>query len=157
MRHIVISLLRLALLYSFLALLVELLLANCSAPDWPNHDWVHVSCVAIDRIAEKVGSLQLGQLKLVEWSLWVFNHRLHFLLLPLLALAWYYDYKRKQLRRPAIGSHTASQADDYESEKQANTQREVELLKNSKEYKDYEWRKRTGQLRDSDDQNGIDW
>jgi hypothetical protein len=94
---------------------------------------------------------------LVEGSLWVFHNKVHYLILLLVCLVTYYTYREKGLQRPEVSRNTP-RVDDYERQKEENTQREVNKLKNSREYQEYERRKRQGLLKkDEGEDDGEDW
>lgn len=114
MKHIIFGLLKLFLIFGFLAILIEVVLANHAAS--AEHDWVHTSCSSISHSLAVVISLNWKGFWLVNVVIWLFQNKIHYLLAPLIILVVYYLIKEKQLERPAI-SQNNSKVNDYEREK----------------------------------------
>jgi hypothetical protein len=90
---------------------------------------------------QKVWGLQLCDLWLVKASVWVFQHRVHYALLLLAALALFYKYKERSLPTPAIARRHLLADYEHEDMKRAETREAVNNLKQTPAYKKWEGQK----------------
>lgn len=155
MRHIVSGLIRLALLYAALAVAGEVVLDCASSPP---SEWLQAALAALTRTAQAACAGRAGEVRLVAGSLWVFRNKVHYLILLLVGLAGYYSYRDKTLPRPDIARTTPRPFHSARSEE--HTQREVEKLTNSEEYREYQRRKSEGHLQEDgqeEEEDETDW
>ncbi len=65
---------------------------------------------------------------MVELTVWVYNNKIHYYFIVLLALVLYYHYKDSRLKQPTISRLPKKDVGLYEREKQELTQRKVREL-----------------------------
>ena len=128
------KLIQLVLLYVLLALLTEIVLTNYEAYQLlpAVYDWAEASKLAILKIYYNATSCNWESIKLIQFSLYIFNDRIHYLILLLLALIVYYSFKNRSIKEPGISRAPKKSSQDYEEEKKRLTEQEVRKLEESK-------------------------
>jgi hypothetical protein len=114
LRPIISGLLKLAAIFLALTLAAEVSLEHHRSP-MPT-----AILTALNRTADHLLQQKGRGLFIVEWSLWVFHNKIHYLILLLVALATYYSYKGKNVPRPHLARNTDS-VSDYERLKKETT------------------------------------
>lgn len=114
LRPIISGLFKLAAIFLALTLAAEISLEHHSSP-MPT-----AILTALNRTADHLLQQKGRGLFLVEWSLWVFHNKIHYLILLLVALATYYSYKQKNVPRPHLARNTET-VSDYERAKKETT------------------------------------
>lgn len=102
--NLAVRLIQLFFLYLLLALLTEVVLTNHEAYQLlpAVYDWTEASKLAFIKIYYNVISCNWEGIKLVEFSLYIFKERIHYLILLLLALIVYYSIKDRNIKEPGI-------------------------------------------------------
>lgn len=137
--NLAVKLMQLIFLYVLLTLLTEIVLTNYEAYQLlpAAYDWAEASKLAFVRIIYNITSCNWEGIKLVQFSLYIFNDRIHYLILLLLALIVYCSFKNRSIKEPGISRAPKKSSEDYEEEKKRLTEQEVRKLEESQKYQDY--------------------
>lgn len=151
---------KLSLLYCLLVVVAEVGVAfylayQLSAFSGTPLDYRQAVVSGVSGMGQKVWGLQLGDLWLVKASLWVFQHRIHYALLLLAALALFYKYKERSLPAPNIARRPLLANYEHEEMKRAETRDAVYKLKQTPAYK--KWEGQRGRMIWSPPDEDEDW
>jgi hypothetical protein len=118
MKYLVRNLLKLVVIYSILTMLAEIVFENSimyqsSLVLGIPYDCVNATFSAISNSIDKVRTNSWKELILIDFSLWIFNNRVYYLVLLLVILVSYYSFKDKNLKRPSIFEISNTKLDDY--------------------------------------------
>lgn len=104
MMYIVKYLLKLVLAYLVIVILAETVFANLEAHsiDPSAYDWMNVTLASLSSSFDHACNLEWRKLIAIKLSLWVYNNKIHYILMVLVALVLYYHYKDSQLKQPNI-------------------------------------------------------
>lgn len=145
-RHLLRGLGKLFVLYCILIVLVEVGVAFYLAYQLSIYlgaslDYKGAVISGVTDTWSKLWNLKLCDLWLVKASVWVFEHRVHYALLVLAALALFYKYKERSLSAPKITRRELLADYEHEEMKRAQTREAVNKLKQTEEYKKWEGQK----------------
>lgn len=132
--NLAVKLMQLIFLYVLLTLLTEIALTNYEAYQLLPFafGWTEATRLAIAKLCVNITSCNWEGIKLVQFSLWIFHDRIHYLILILLALIVYYSFKNRSIKEPGISRVPKKSSQDYEEEKKTLTEQEVKRLEESK-------------------------